>query len=88
MTEKPQAAPAAPAAPQPAKADAKESSEPSPAPKQPSATLQVEALAGKLGIECTPEMLLLTTNEQISEALVAAALKAGKSEAEITAAMT
>jgi len=33
-------------------------------------------------------MLLLSTNEEISEALVAAALKAGKSEAEITAAMT
>jgi hypothetical protein len=33
-------------------------------------------------------MLLLTSNEDISEALVSAALKAGKSEAEITAAMS
>ena len=48
----------------------------------------MQELAGKLGIDCTQEMLLLNTNEDISEALVAAALRAGKSEAEITAAMS
>ena len=44
-------------------------------------------MAQKLGITCTPEMLQLSSNEEISGALMQAAIAAGKSEDEIVAAM-
>ena len=55
-------------------------------PKPPQAD-QFQALAGKLEIELTPEILNLGTNEAISNALIGAALEAGKTEDDIAAAM-
>ena len=52
----------------------------------------VKELTSKLGIETTPELIAavsgLDSNEQISEALVTMAVENGKSEAEISAAMS
>ena len=48
---------------------------------------QFQALAQKLDIELTPELLGLGSNEAISNALIEVALGAGKSQADIEAAM-
>merc|ERR1719223_788409 len=48
---------------------------------------QFKALAEKLDIELTPELLSLGSNEEISNALVEIALGMGKTEADITSAM-
>ena len=48
---------------------------------------QFKALADKLDIELTPELLSLGSNEEISNALVEIALGMGKTESDITAAM-
>ena len=48
---------------------------------------QFKALADKLDIELTPELLSLGSNEEISNALIEIALGMGKTEADITAAM-
>jgi hypothetical protein len=47
----------------------------------------VKDLAKKLDIEFTPEIMKLGSNEAISNALVEIAINAGKSEAEISAAL-
>ena len=44
-------------------------------------------MAGKLGIEVTPEILKMDDNEAITNALVEIATQAGKSEDEIAAAL-
>jgi len=44
-------------------------------------------MAGKLGIEVTPDLLKLDDNEAITNALVEIATQAGKSEDEIAAAL-
>ena len=48
---------------------------------------QFKALAEKLDIELTPELLGLGTNEAISNALIEIAMGMGKTESDITAAM-
>ena len=48
---------------------------------------KVKEMAGKLGIEMTPELLGLGSNEAISNALVEIAVGMGKSEEEIGAAL-
>ena len=48
---------------------------------------QFKALAEKLDIELTPELLSLGSNEEISNALIEIALGMGKTESDITAAM-
>ena len=55
-------------------------------PKPPQAD-QFSALASKLEIELTPEILNLGTNEAISNALIEAAVAQGKTEDDITAAL-
>ncbi len=44
-------------------------------------------MAGKLGVEVTPELLKLDDNEQITGALIEIATQAGKTEDEIAAAL-
>ena len=44
-------------------------------------------MAGKLGVEVTPELLKLDDNEAITSALIEIATQAGKSEDEIAAAL-
>ena len=48
---------------------------------------KVEAMAQKLGIPMTPELMQLGGNEAISNALVEIAVGMGKSEAEISASL-
>lgn len=48
---------------------------------------KIKELAAKLGVEYTPELMKLGTNEAISNALVEIAVGQGKSEAEITEAL-
>ena len=48
---------------------------------------KIKDLAQKLGVEVTPDIMQLGTNEAISGALVEIAVANGKSEAEITAAL-
>ena len=48
---------------------------------------QFKALAEKLDIELTPELLSLGSNEEISNALIEIALGMGKTESDITSAM-
>ena len=52
---------------------------------------KVKELADKLGLDCPPEaadaISSLGTNEAISEALITAAVQAGKSEEQIASAM-
>ena len=48
---------------------------------------QFKALAGKLDIELTPELLSLGSNEAVSNALIEVALGMGKSEDDISKAM-
>lgn len=54
-------------------------------------TDKVKELSAKLGLDCPPEtaeaLASLGSNEKISEALIQAAVSAGKSEDEIAAAM-
>ena len=49
---------------------------------------KVTAMAQKLGIPMTPELMQLGTNEAISNALVEIAVGMGKSEQEISASLT
>lgn len=44
-------------------------------------------MAQKLGVELTPQIVALKTNAAISDALIDKAVSAGKTEAEINAAM-
>lgn len=48
---------------------------------------KISALAKNLGVEVTPEIMQLGTNEAISGALVEIAVASGKSEEEITKAL-
>ena len=48
---------------------------------------QFKALAEKLDIELTPELLSLGSNEEISNALIEIALGMGKTETDISTAM-
>ena len=48
---------------------------------------QFTALAAKLEVELTPELLSLGSNEAVSNALIEIALQTGKSEADIEKAM-
>lgn len=48
----------------------------------------IKALAQKLDVTITDETLSMGSNQEISEALVAAAIQNGKTEQEITAAMS
>ena len=49
---------------------------------------KVKDMAAKLGIEFTPELMQLGSNEAISNALVEIAVGMGKTEAEIGAALS
>ena len=44
-------------------------------------------MAGKLGVPFTADLMALGSNSAISDALIETAVKAGKSEAQINAAM-
>ena len=48
---------------------------------------KIKELAAKLGVEFTPELMQLGTNEAISNALVEIAVGMGKSEDEISKAL-
>lgn len=48
---------------------------------------KIKDMARKLGVEYTPELMQLGSNEAISNALVEIAVGQGKSEAEISAAL-
>lgn len=49
---------------------------------------KVREMAQKLGIPFTPDLLALKTNSAISDALIEKAVAAGKTEAQINAAMS
>ena len=51
-------------------------------------TKQLVELGGKLGLEVTEDMFVGQSQEDISNAIIGAALESGKSQAEIEAAMS